>query len=32
LGDAMVYERVKHMDNKTLVKDHPDSMGLIVIQ
>lgn len=32
LGDVMVYERVKHMDNKTLVKDHPDSMGLIVIQ
>lgn len=32
LGDVMVYERIKNMDNKTLVKDHPKSMGLILIE
>lgn len=32
LGDYMVYERVKKLDNNILVKDHPKSMGLILIE
>lgn len=31
LGDLMVFERVKGMNNNILVKDHPESMGLIFI-
>ncbi len=32
LGDFMVYERVKSMNNNTLVKDHPKGMGLILLE
>ena len=32
LGDYMVYERVKRMNNNILVKDHPKGMGLVLLE